>query len=178
MLKLVDNFEQKTLDKIERLYLKAFPKEERKPFLLMVKKVEEKTMSIFAIVDGDEFIGEVILVHYKDIVLLDYFAIEENHRGKGYGSKTLNLLFEMFSGKKILLEIETTLKPSVDIETKKRRKNFYLNAGFKPMDYFVSLFGVEMEILTIGGVVSFEEYHQIFIEIFGKRVYDNVNLIK
>ena len=88
--------------------------------------------------------------------------------------KNFSQKFESFFDKRLLLEIETTLKPSTDIEAKKRRKNFYLKNGLKPMEYFVNLFGVEMEILTYNGAVSFTEYHEIFIKIFGKKVYDNL----
>lgn len=46
------------------------------------------------------------------------------------------------------------------------------------MSYLVLLFGVEMEILTDGCSVSFEEYFQLYKQVFGKRIENKVSFYK
>ena len=77
---------------MKKLYLQAFPKSERKPFRLMRKKAREGVMELLVIHEKKELLGLAITVRYKDMVLLDYFAVETGHRGKKIGSCALELL--------------------------------------------------------------------------------------
>ena len=45
------------------------------------------------------------------------------------------------------------------------------------MPYRIDLFGVEMRVLTRGGEVSFEQYHEIFREVFSPLLAKNVRLL-
>ena len=74
-MKIIKATDEKRLKIIEDLYLRAFPKAERKPFSLMVKKQLEGTMEILSIEEENAFLGLAIFAHDKDIALLDYFAI-------------------------------------------------------------------------------------------------------
>ena len=176
MLTLTKRFNFITKQKIKSLYFRSFPKIERKPFSMINKKVKTGDMQVYALVDGKTFVGEMIVVFYKDLVLLDYFAIEKRLQSKGYGTQAIKLLKEKFVGKKIIIEIES---PRVynDLD-KKRRKAFYLRNGFTEQGYLINLFGVEMEVLTIGGAVSFNEYHEIFPKVFSDFVANNIKFIK
>ena len=56
--------------------------------------------------DTGDFLGLAITILYKDIVLLDYFAVDDNQRNNGAGSSALRMLLERYLGKRFLLEIE------------------------------------------------------------------------
>ena len=176
MLTLTKRFDFITKQKIKSLYFRSFPKVERKPFSMINKMVMTGDMQIYALFDGKTFVGEMIVILYKDLVLLDYFAIEEKLQSKGYGTQAIKLLKERFTGKKIIIEIESPLVYAD--EQKKRRKTFYLRNGFTEQGYLINLFSVEMEVLTIGGRVTFSEYHEIFPNIFNDFVAKNITFIK
>ncbi|MBE5756237.1 MAG: GNAT family N-acetyltransferase [Clostridiales bacterium] len=176
MLTITKKFNFITKQKIKALYFRSFPKVERKPFSMINKKVRSKDMSILALFDGKTFVGEMIVIFYKDLVLLDYFAIKPKFQNMGYGTQAIKLLKEKFTGKKIIIEIESPLV--YDDEIKKRRKAFYLRNGFSEQGYLIDLFTVQMEVLTIGGKVTFSEYHEIFPNVFNKFVGDNIKFIK
>ena len=77
---------------IRKLYKEAFPKEERKPFVLIQKIRSEGKGEILALEDDGVFCGLAITFFNKDVVLIDYFAISAENRGQGLGSKAFNML--------------------------------------------------------------------------------------
>lgn len=170
-ISIVSRMDKERLAQIEALYLKAFPKEERKPFSLILEKVREGRMEILSI-EGEEaeFAGLAILIYVDEIVWLDYFAICEHMRGGGIGSAALQALLERYGDKKFLLEIESTKVECDDLEMRKRRKAFYLSNGLKEAGLDVWLFQVDMEILTNGYPVDFAQYYHMYEETFGKEM--------
>ncbi len=158
------------LKELKRLYRLAFPASERKPFWLIRKKEREGVTEILGLVDEENrLVGEIITIAWQDLLLVDYFAIAENIRGQGYGTRALELLRERYRDRRILLEIETPEILCENQQERVRRKQFYRSSGLDSMDYHVNLFGVEMEIMTFQGQVSFEEYHGIFTGVYGRR---------
>ena len=129
----------------------------------MERKVSSGQMEILSVDDGG-FAGLMITVIYRDLVLLDYFAIVPEKRGHGIGTAALELLRERYPGKRIFLEIEL---PADDTDTDKlRRKDFYLRAGLSCTGINVLLFGVPMELLAFGCDVDFDEYKTLYIKTF------------
>ena len=165
----------KALEDIKNLYLRAFPKSERKDFNLILKNVTLGKMKILAAYDG-KFIGEAILMLDGDIVLLDYLAISDEVRGGGYGSKILAELLKLYDKERLILEIESTLDD--DDPIKHRRKNFYLRNGFKLLDYEVVLFGVRMQLMSDGSMVSFEEYFNVYKHLFNALDLSRIKLLE
>ena len=147
---------------IKSLYLKAFPNNERKSFKLILEKVSLGQMKIYGAFDNG-FVGEAIMILDDDLALLDYLAIAENVRSKGYGSKILNELLKIYQKERLFLEIESTIDQD---PLKLKRKNFYLKNGFKVLDFEVMLFGVRMELLSDGSNISYEEYFNIYRHLF------------
>ncbi len=170
--------DKQDLNQIQQLYLTAFPSNERKPFPLILQKCAEGSMEILKIEDEkNTFVGLVIMILYKNLAILDYFAIDENMRNLGYGSAVLSLLNERYSNKCMILEIEDPDVPSENTPDRIRRKGFYLRNHMALMPFRVNLFGVEMLILTNGKSVTFEEYHEIFTHVFSPDISKNICLL-
>lgn len=185
------------MKRLRALYEEAFPKSEKKPFSMMKRLRKKGNMEFLCIEDGEgSFLGLAIMLLCGELALLDYFAVSPEHRGKNVGSQALAALQQRYRDKKFLLEIESTAGLETDggsgdgkapsAETGKlpenaaeriRRKSFYLRNGMTPMDFNVDLFGVEMEILTHGRDVSYEEYHSIFETLFPKFMAGKVKRI-
>ena len=175
-MKIVKATDEKRLKYIEELYLRAFPKEERKPFWLMLQKQAEGTMEILSIEEENAFLGLAIFAFDKDLALLDYFAISDEFRGQGIGSKALKALQKIYAGKRFVLEIETTKKPCRDLEMREHRKAFYLRNGLKETGIFVDIFKVPSELLVFDEYVSGQEYIDLYIHAIGKMLTKNVIL--
>ena len=177
-MKIVKATDEKRLKLIEDLYMRAFPKSERKPFKLMVQKQTEGTMELLSIEEENAFLGLAIFAHDKDIALLDYFAISDDMRGQGIGSRAIKALQKIYAGKRFVLEIETTKKPCDDLEMRSKRKAFYLRNGLHTMDFDVNLFGVEMEVLSNGEHLNFDEYLDVYKNACGLKFADKIHLIR
>lgn len=180
MLMIREALEENQLEKLQVLYEKAFPAGEKKPFSLILRKREEGSAEILAVEnEKQEFQGLIITMIYQDMVLVDYFAIAEERRNSGIGSKVLQLFTSRYKGKRIFLEIESTAsKETEDYDIKIRRKRFYERNGLRAMNYLALLYGIEMEIMVFGDEVTFEEYHEVVEQVYGEEVGRNVELIK
>lgn len=176
-MKIVKAADKMRLNKIEQLYLQAFPAEERKPFQLMVEKQIEGTMELLSIEDKNGFLGLAIFAFDKDIALLDYFAISPEFRGQGIGSRAIRSLQKIYDGKRFILEIETTKLQVPDLELRKKRKEFYLRNGLHTMDFDINLFGVEMEVLGNCPSLDFDEYLDVYKHACGPRFAQKIFLI-
>ncbi len=175
---ILSSFDKEVLKKIRVLYEASFPKEEKKPFPVMLEKLRAKQMIFYAIFnEKDEFSGFMLTAKHGNVLLLDYFAIEPEMRGLGIGSYALAKLCEMHADKSVVIEIEDERVPCADTVQRIRRKNFYIKCGMKIMPYEISLFGVKMRVLTNGNEVPFDEYHAVYRCVFGEGVAKNIFLI-
>ena len=178
MISLETAKQNNNIKEIKSLYLLSFPKVERKPFWLMMKKSKVGEMEILAIKDGEDFLGLMITIPRENAVLLDYFAVIPEKRGGGIGAEALKLLENYYPGKTIVIEIETPNESAPNNNERIRRNAFYQRYGFVEMGIDISLFGVDMKLLTIGGEIDYGEYILFYSEIFGKNIRKNIKLLK
>ena len=165
------------LQKIENLYNTSFPKEEKKPFTLIVEKQKRKTVDILSIEYKKNFCGLMILALNKDNILLDYFAIDTLFQSQGLGSKAIKLLYKKYENKNIIVEIESTKINSNNLIQREKRKKFYLKNNFKSLNFNVNLFNVEMEMLSNNTNITYKEYIEIYKNIYGDEIIKNISLI-
>lgn len=164
--------------KIYKLYREAFPKNERKPFYMIITmQIKGKTDVWYFEKDG-KFVGLAITINGDDMVLLDYLAIGENSRGQGIGSTILKKLQKHYSHRGLLVEIETTQKNAPNLAERKRRKEFYLKNRMRPMNVFIRLFGVEMELMGHNCQVNFDEYFTFYKKNYGEFVTPHITEVK
>ncbi len=166
-MKLI-NAEQKSIRYINLLYKKAFPRAERKPFFIIRKKQKQNLAEILSIEVAGECVGFFINAVIGDTVFVDYFAIGEQHRSKGYGSIAIDALKSFHKDKKIILEVEKIDEKYSDYATRVRRKNFYLKNGFSETGLFIKLVGIDMEVLSYLGTIDYEEFNAIYERYVGK----------
>lgn len=147
---------------IYRLYQSAFPASEKKPFSMIRSMYKKGKSDVWYCVENGTFAGLVVTINGPDKILLDYLAVAKNCRGQGLGSKILKKMREQYAGKGVFLEIEIVEEAAENFEERKRRKQFYLKNGMTPMNVFVELFGMDMELLGFDCSLTFEEYHDFY----------------
>ncbi len=160
--------------KIKQLYDAAFPSDEKKPFWMIRLKHKQNAADVWVLEEENEFAGLAITMNGGDMVLLDYFAIVSGKRGRGIGSLALEALQKKYSNRRFFLEIEQTGETSDNQSERVRRKKFYLANGMRELGVYVTLFGVDMELLGHGCSVSFQEYRGLYYNTYGNRVIKNV----
>lgn len=145
------------LDRIEALYTRAFPENERRDFTTMVND-GEGALELFACYDGDEFCGFVCLLNNGDISHIIYFAVEEDMRDRGYGSGILAAVHEMKKGYRVIVDIEREVDGADNNDQRRRRKQFYIRNGYAETEVRYRWEHEEYEILSYGGNVTDEEF--------------------
>lgn len=143
---------------LKKIYLEAFPRQERKPFLMLRHSVKRGTTQLIAAADGDVLLGFAAVIPYRDMVMVDYLAVSSQIRSNGTGSRILQEICGRFAGRKIVLLIERLDDSAENREQRVSRKRFYLKNGFASSGLFVTGVSGDMEVLTYGGAVSPEAY--------------------
>lgn len=176
---LKEAVDKKSLENIRILYEASFPESEKKPFSFMLQKREEGFFDFLAIEnDRGGFCGLAIMLLSGEFALLDYLAIAPESRGSGIGSSILKELRERYREERIVVEIESTVGAGADaaanVPERLRRKAFYLRNAMVPMNFRVELMGVEMELLTFGRNLTFEEYFGIYDRVLPGNTQEKV----
>lgn len=168
---------------IEGLYIMSFPKEERKPFSMLFEFRAQKKAELLVARDqkNDELVGLVFVLLHGDKVLLDYLAIMPECQNKGYGGSTIRAISNRYRKKSVIGEIESVDMPTDNQEQRMRRLDFYLKNGMCRSGLVVNLFGCEFELIYLSDrKVTFEEYKDFLVYIFGKKelVDNNVKFLR
>lgn len=165
------------LPQIKRLYRDAFPRDERMPFFLITRECKKGGAELIAVVsDSGRFGGFAVTMRVGDIVMLSYFAISPRLRDRGIGSRVIRSLMRRFKDERFILEIEDVTEPCPDPETRRRRREFYLRNGMISAGFTAHVFMSDLEVLTSGKPVTFEEYRALYRSRRGGRVALKVTL--
>jgi len=135
---------------IKKIYMEAFPKRERKPFFTLKRSVKKKKAVIMTASEENQILGFVVLIPYKDMVMVDYLAVSSRIRSKGTGSYIMQNVCREFSDKKIVLLIERLEDDADNRDQRIARRKFYLKNGFSSSGIFITGASGNMEIMNYG----------------------------
>lgn len=166
-MNLIKTDNPQKLQTIKELYMQSFPACERKAFSLICEKQQQGCADILYIEEADSFCGLAITIKKDDLVLLDYFAIAEDKRGKGFGAKALQQLFTYYAGTRFFLEIESTHVAAANMPQRLSRKSFYLKNQMTEIGIEVFIYETEMELLGHGCTLTFAEYKSLYDHTYG-----------
>lgn len=119
----------------ECLYLTAFPAIERHPLNELYEGCEKGNCEWLLFTDQNKFIGMAYMILHDDIAFLLYLAVDDPQRNKGYGTKILTTLNELYKGKELILLIESLREKCDNKKIRIRRKGFYLRNGLHDTQY-------------------------------------------
>lgn len=172
-LKYVDI--NKFKDNLYSHYIKIFPlEEERKTLEEIIFAYKKNYLKIIEILDNDIIIGFMMInnVCKKGYVILDYLAILPQYRSRGYGTKAVKKLINLYKDNKgIFIEVEDTQDLGINI----RRKKFYENLDFKRLNFDLLLFDLKYNTylysnMKINENLIIEEIIDIYKKIYGESI--------
>lgn len=147
-------------EQARQLYLRAFPKEERLPWWVLKLNSKRSGIDLTAWMDGDRFCGFTSSVTEGDLQFLLFFAVAEDQRGRGYGSKILAELQSEYAA--VMLNVEL-LDPKADnYAQRKRRFAFYERNGFHDTFYHVWEVGGKFRVLGTEPSLDVQAYKKLF----------------
>ncbi|MGN0649497.1 MAG: GNAT family N-acetyltransferase [Oscillospiraceae bacterium] len=163
-------------ERLEQLYLTAFPKDERAPYKMLKNRHDKGKAEFLAAKDGNELVGMVYMVCNDTLAYIFYLAIRDDKRGMGYGSEVLSLLKERYKGRKLFLARERLDEPCDNLEQRKSRRSFYLSNGFTDQSGHIKEGKVTYDIMYIGEPVTAKEYDILIKNWAGRLIQTFVGL--
>jgi len=149
----------KELPAIEKLYISAFPENERRPFDV-IKNLKFYNSKLFAFYSDKKFVGFSFASFIEDFIYIVYIAVSDNERNKTYGSQIVNWYTKKFKHKTLVLSVE---KPEQVGDIAYRRINhFYKRNGFKLVGFEFTHSGVPF-LLLYKGTLNVEKSKQTLL---------------
>ena len=149
-------------DKIKKLYQTAFPKEELLPWWIVRLLTIQKCVDLTGYYREETFAGFTFTATTEDILFVLFFAVEENSRGKGFGSEILQYLKDSNSGKTIVLNVEPVDERAENNDQRIRRMAFYKKNGFYDTGYNIREVGGVFRVLATAPELDTAAYGKVF----------------
>ncbi|MBR3503989.1 MAG: GNAT family N-acetyltransferase [Clostridia bacterium] len=156
------------LEDVMALYLRAFPANERRPLDVLLRD-ESGASDVLAVREGDGFVGLAILLTWRDITHILYFAVSEELRGRGLGGEILRSIRTLYPRNRIIADIEQPYDGAPDDPLRRRRMAFYARNGFAPTEIQYTWRGERYIIVAMGGSVSEQEFDDFWDYFYNQR---------
>ncbi len=168
------------LAQIRELYAQRlvvdFPPDELKPLSIIERALRRGEYVCYGAMDGQEALAYGFFVKLeadgKRFALFDYFAVRQDLRDRGVGSRFLLALVDgpLRGMDCVLLEIDAPERAGTPEERRirDRRLRFYLNNGLRDTTVSAVVYGVEYRILSlpVGGFPSPEETRRLYAALY------------
>ena len=119
----------------------------------------------WALTDGDAFVGFMVVQTYKNLAYLFFLAIDSSCRAKGYGSRAIETLRELYPDKKQVVDFEMLDEAAPNNIQRINRRQFYLKNGYKETVLFLSYLGVDYEVFCMSDDFDTREFKDMMKEI-------------
>ncbi len=160
MTKVDQQFDIKVLglEEIEEIYMgpavRHFPANERKPMKAIRRMYQAGAYEGLGFFEREALVAYALYVVAPDgrNLLLDYYAVLEDYRGKGIGSIFLQRMSCWYADRQtILLETEDVLLAADEKERqlRSRRNDFYLRNGVRETRIHVSYCGADYQVFYL-----------------------------
>lgn len=148
-------------DKVNALAGEAFPPEEYLAPETLVDMAKAENFDFLALLDGDTFVGFMVVQTHKSLAYLFFLAIDPDCRAKGYGSRAIETLKAQYPGKKQVVDFEMLDKTAANYRQREKRRRFYLRNGYRETGHFLTYLGVDYEIFCMDADFSLEEFQNL-----------------
>lgn len=132
---------------VKKLYKQAFPVNERRPLFLVRKNREDMVSELLSLVRGNEFLGFTLLQTWRDIVHIDYLAVNPDYRGQGMGGEMIEKIVQRYPNMRVVLELEQQDAQASNAKQREMRKAFYLRNGFFETNLIQRVAGYDMDVM-------------------------------
>lgn len=153
-----------TIQEMEKIYqqqlVNDFPPNETKPFSSIKEMWEKGIYRGYVLEENNRLCAYwyTLYIEKENIKLLDYFAVVQAYRGKGYGSLVMRYLKKQVavSDSIIFIESENPQKSRTQEEqvVREKRLQFYQNNGAKDTEFRTGVYQADYILLALGEIVD------------------------
>ncbi len=134
---------------VNALAIEAFPLEEYLAPATLAEMAKAENFDFLALLDGEKFVGFMVVLTHRDMAYLFFLAIDPACRGKGYGSRAIETLEAQYPDKKQVVDFEMLDEKAKNYTQREKRRKFYLQNGYLETGHFLSYLGVDYEIFCM-----------------------------
>ena len=162
-------------DRINTLAKEAFPPEEYLAPSELVKMARSDNFDFLALLDGDTFVGFMVVQTYENLAYLFFLAIDAGIRSKGYGSRAIETLRAEYPDKTHTVDFEMLDDTAPNKVQREKRRSFYLRNGYRETGLFLSYLGVDYEVFCMGDLFDIDTFKAMMktiqVEGFNPRYF-------
>ena len=155
------------LKQIRKLYNSSFPGDERIPFTHLMNTLG-KDRIMQAYYEYEALVGLTVVFLTDDVAYLSYICVEPALQDQGYGTEILKSVMDEYHDCRIVIDIEESYRDDPDKEDRLRRRAFYIRNGFETTEMYYVFYGVEYELLSWNGTISWEDWQKTIHKHWGK----------
>ena len=165
-----------TLREIRYIYHRRmvddFPGNELKSLSAIERAIRKGIYRCFGLMDADEILAYAFFVYLpengEENYLLDYYAVDREHRGAGIGGRFLKMLCEnqLKNADCAILEVDDPACAAEDREIRERRLRFYLQNGMADTGERANAFGADFMILRMPVGKTDADFREIYQNIY------------
>ena len=149
------------LSDVMALYERAFPANERRPLGVLLND-ESGAGEVLAFCEGTRFVGLAILLTWRDITHILYFAVMEDLRERGFGGEILQRIHALHPAHRVIADLEEPFDGAPNKPQRQRRMAFYERNGYVPTDIRYAWRGERYVIVSKGGSVDEDEFERFW----------------
>ncbi len=150
---------------LRRLYHEAFPKYEQMPWWLLRLLSLRRDMGVDGYYDGTQMCGLTFSVATDKVLFILFLAVNDQCRGRGWGSAMLTKLKEEYPGHAIVLNVELLDPAAENYDQRLRRMRFYGKNGFFDTGYDVDEVGGTFRVLSTEEELNVPAYLEAFAKL-------------
>lgn len=152
------NFLSKDMAELKKLYLSAFPEDERAPLFILASKARRSGVDFWSLYADGKWFGLAYAITVNDLTYLFYLAVSEEMRGRGFGSRAIQALMKKYSGNRFFLALEQPDESAENYSERLKRRQFYINNGLVPLNITIREGNVTYDVMGTGGEIDPAEY--------------------
>lgn len=149
----------------------SIPKVRKKAIFHCPAFCKKGKAKLFTASENNALLGFVMVIPYKNFVMVDYLAVSNKVRSKGTGSLLMQEMCRRFKDRKIALLIEQLDETAENSAQRIARRNFYLKNGFTSSNIFIEGTSGKMEIMNWGKQITPQEYLALQEYALGKLFF-------
>ena len=146
---------------IAELMRTAFPPEERIPLWVLTILSKKRNVNFNAWYDDGNLCGLTYTIESAKMVFLLYFAVQEQLRSQGYGSRIIEEVKMLVGKREIILNVEKPDEQAENNAQRIRRITFYERNGFYKSDFALRIEGTDYLVLSTNIVPDKKEFRDI-----------------